>query len=217
MTTLIDAVGEQGLMFFGRTTASVSHELKNALAIIKESAGLLGDYMAMIDKGRPIASDRIKTITDRIEGQVLRSDHLIRSLNRFGHTIDNFAKELDVNEIVDLLAILSRRPAAMRQMTLECRPAPAPVLIVTTPFFLLVALGHCLEFALTLATAGDNIVMGVSEHETADIVLQLPSGFSPAFQAQYPSLDQADLLSRLGAAIDIDPAAGRIAMRLNTK
>ena len=83
MTTMIDAVGEQGLRFFGSTTASVSHELKNALAIIKESAGLLNDYMTMIDKGRPITPDRLRTVTARIEGQVQRSDQLIRSLNRF--------------------------------------------------------------------------------------------------------------------------------------
>ena len=32
-------VGQSGLTYFGRTTASISHELKNALAIIKENAG----------------------------------------------------------------------------------------------------------------------------------------------------------------------------------
>jgi C4-dicarboxylate-specific signal transduction histidine kinase len=49
-----DPIGDAGLQFFGRMSASISHELKNALAIIKENAGLLADYVAMMGKGTPI-------------------------------------------------------------------------------------------------------------------------------------------------------------------
>ena len=38
-----DSASELGLDFFGNMTASISHELKNALAIVNENAGLLGD------------------------------------------------------------------------------------------------------------------------------------------------------------------------------
>ena len=57
-----EPICEQGLRFFSATTASLSHELKNALAIIKENAGLLTDYMAMFEKGSPVAPDRLITV-----------------------------------------------------------------------------------------------------------------------------------------------------------
>ena len=44
-------IGEEGLRFFGTMTASISHELKNALSIINEGAGLLEDLAAMSARG----------------------------------------------------------------------------------------------------------------------------------------------------------------------
>jgi hypothetical protein len=38
-----DSLGRQGLQFFGKISASVSHEIKNVLAVIGENAGLLED------------------------------------------------------------------------------------------------------------------------------------------------------------------------------
>jgi hypothetical protein len=38
-------------------TASISHEIKNVMAIINESAGLLEDYSLMAEKGMPIDPD----------------------------------------------------------------------------------------------------------------------------------------------------------------
>jgi hypothetical protein len=41
-------------------TASISHEIKNVMAIINESAGLLEDYSLMAEKGMPIDPERLK-------------------------------------------------------------------------------------------------------------------------------------------------------------
>ena len=50
---------EMGLQFFGRMSASISHEIKNVLAIINENAGLLEDFSLMADRG---GADRFWTI-----------------------------------------------------------------------------------------------------------------------------------------------------------
>ena len=44
MNHLLDEEMGTGLQFFGKMTASISHEIKNVMAIINESAGLLDDY-----------------------------------------------------------------------------------------------------------------------------------------------------------------------------
>ena len=36
-------IAREGFQFFGKMSASISHEIKNALAIINENAGLLED------------------------------------------------------------------------------------------------------------------------------------------------------------------------------
>jgi hypothetical protein len=38
-----ELLGETGLQFFGKMSASISHEIKNVMAIINENAGLLED------------------------------------------------------------------------------------------------------------------------------------------------------------------------------
>ena len=46
--------GRESLQFFGKISASVSHEIKNVFAVINEAAGLLEDFTIMVDKGMPI-------------------------------------------------------------------------------------------------------------------------------------------------------------------
>ncbi|MBW1849305.1 MAG: sensor histidine kinase, partial [Deltaproteobacteria bacterium] len=41
MSSLKESLSNEDLIFFGKINASISHELKNVLAIISETAGLL--------------------------------------------------------------------------------------------------------------------------------------------------------------------------------
>ncbi len=43
MNSPIEFQNNEDLVFFGKVNASISHELKNILAIISEAAGLLND------------------------------------------------------------------------------------------------------------------------------------------------------------------------------
>jgi hypothetical protein len=45
--------GYDSLAFFGKVNASISHELKNVMAIISETTGLLGDLSEMARGGTP--------------------------------------------------------------------------------------------------------------------------------------------------------------------
>jgi C4-dicarboxylate-specific signal transduction histidine kinase len=156
-----DLIGEAGLRFFGRMSASISHEMKNALAIIRENSGLLNDYTEMIDKGISIEPERFKKVATRIAAQTQRVDTIIKNLNQFAHTVDNACKSVDLNQMLVLLVALSHRPAAMQQVTLVPRPSDSPVLITTAPFTLLNTLGLCLTFALQAVPPGEAMTLGV--------------------------------------------------------
>jgi signal transduction histidine kinase len=215
MTERPDLIGEAGLQFFGRMSASISHELKNALAIIKENAGLLSDYIHMMGKGMPVGPERFEKIAGRIESQTLRADAIIKNLNQFAHSVDVPAKSVDLNEILELLVALHRRPAAMRQVELGPRPAQSPVVVTTHPFMLLNLLGLILTHSLQAVPGGG----------TMTICLGLaPSGAEMAFgdlenladlaPDQFPGEHENVLLTALNAKAIIEPEACRIVVRL---
>jgi len=53
MNDSLDVREETALRFFGNISTSISHEIKNVLAIINENAGLLEDYNLHGRKGNP--------------------------------------------------------------------------------------------------------------------------------------------------------------------
>lgn len=57
-----------GIQFFGKMSASISHEIKNVLAVINENAGLLEDICFMADRGKPIDTPRLKKNSGRCQG-----------------------------------------------------------------------------------------------------------------------------------------------------
>lgn len=53
--------------FIARMT--VSHELKNVLAIVNENAGLLDDLLLLAAKGKPLNPERLQRLAVNIHGQ----------------------------------------------------------------------------------------------------------------------------------------------------
>ncbi len=138
-----------GPRFFGRMTASVSHEIKNVLAIVNEHAGLLEDLATMAEQGRPPAPERLQRIAGSILGQVRRADVIVRQLNRFAHSTDEVEAEVVLAEVVELMLALAARTAANRGVRLEL-VSGAVVRLRTRPFALEHVLWRCLERAMGL-------------------------------------------------------------------
>jgi C4-dicarboxylate-specific signal transduction histidine kinase len=218
MTGRPDPIGEAGLQFFGRMSASISHELKNVLAIIKENAGLLNDYLNMMSKGTPFDPERFQTVAQRIEAQTRRADTIIKYLNQFAHTVDNFDQSVDLNQVLDLLTALHRRPAAMQEVTLAANPADTPVLVTTSPFVLLTVLGLGVSFALHAVPKGNAMTLAVAHSDAGGcIIIGGLEGLAGLSMDGFPG-DRGDALAAaLDAEVKIEPAAGRITFVLPGK
>ena len=215
MTNKSDLTGEAGLLFFGRMSASISHELKNALAIIKENAGLLSDYIHMMGKGMSVAPDRFEKIAGRIEAQTRRADAIIKNLNQFAHSMDIPAKSVDLNDILELLVALHRRPAAMRQVELAPRAAGTAVMVTTNPFLLLNLLGLVLAHALHAVPAGGIMTLAVDVVESeAGFRFQDLRNFADLPAAHFPGEHENALLTALNAKAIIEPKACQIVVRM---
>jgi K+-sensing histidine kinase KdpD len=150
--------------------ASVTHDIKNSLATINENAGLLTDHAAMAMRGRPLDPERVDALAVRIMDQVKRANGLLKNMNRFAHSVDDFSKKVDLNDILKLVAALSVRFAAMSGTAVNVRPSSQPVLIETSPFGLLNTLFLCLEFALNSAGRGGSIELRPEKTDTGACV-----------------------------------------------
>lgn len=143
-----------GLRFFGAISASVTHELKNTFAIVRELSGLLGDLAAAANETSVTVTgfsvSRAGDISERIGKQVARADAIVKRMNAFSHSVDRRRAALDLREVVTLLAGLCRRFADMAKVELETRLPEKEIPVETDGFVLL----HALYLPLRRAIAG---------------------------------------------------------------
>jgi len=211
VTSRVDINGENALKFFGKMTASISHELKNVLAIINEKAGLLEDLCAMAEKGRPVDPERIKAVSEKVIKQVQRGDEIIRKLNSFAHCADESVCDVDLCEGIKLVSGLSGRIALMRGISLATDQMSDPVIINTNPFLLETLVWLFLDFAMD-AAGEEKTVSITAEKQHANVVVRFSrlKGLAGMQQKNFPGENEKSLLAVLKATADIDAAAGEI-------
>jgi signal transduction histidine kinase len=215
MSWKCDIIGETGLQFYGKTAASLSHEIKNALAIINENAGLLKDFTLMSKEGLPIDPERLMSVAEKVMTQVRRADGIVSNMNRFAHSVDESVKEVDLGGILEFVATLSRRLASMRGVALEPRRVTSPVMITTNPFFLQNLLSLCVDFAM--AAAGGEKTVGLLGEETengARVRLTGLEGLGEVPVDTFPAAREKVLLEALGAQLAVDTEAGQLVLSL---
>ena len=132
-----EIINQGGLRYFGDMTASISHEIKNSLAIMNENTGLLQDLLAASQNGRQLNLDQIDQIANRITKQVHRMNHITEKINLFSHSIDFPEKTIDVGEVLELAVSLGSRIASYRNIEIKPVLPERKIFITTQVFFLL--------------------------------------------------------------------------------
>ncbi len=118
--------------FMGAVTASITHELQNVLAIIQQSAGLMGDILDLSRK-ESLKSlglrkgfqyhDKFKTLIAAIGEQVERGTGLSEGLNRLAHVPDDHSGRSDLARAARLLFSLIGRIARKKRVEFVLEPA----------------------------------------------------------------------------------------------
>jgi C4-dicarboxylate-specific signal transduction histidine kinase len=130
-----DVMRAEYLAFVGKVSASLSHEIKNTLAIIGETSGLIRDLLEY----SPPPSDwetfpRFKDLLTSIAGQVDRSVTIVTRLNRFAHSMDDPMVSLELNELLQDINNLAQRFASLKEVRLETHPCNGRLPVKTDPF-----------------------------------------------------------------------------------
>jgi C4-dicarboxylate-specific signal transduction histidine kinase len=208
-----EVICETGLQFFGKMSASVSHEMKNVMAIINENAGLLDDLTVMAEKGVPLDPQRLKTQADRIMKQIRRGDEIVKGMNRFAHSVDERLRQTDLSDTLALMCTLSGRFASMRGVTLELEPPSTQVPIITNPFFLENLIWLCLDFAMGCAGAGKAVLLKVEKMEGgARIWFSKLRDLAKSEAVSFPGERETALLQALEAELVIHKEKGELSL-----
>ncbi|TWI74140.1 hypothetical protein LZ24_01080 [Desulfobotulus alkaliphilus] len=137
--------------FAGKITASVTHELRNVLAVIRETSGLMQDIMSLQDQGKKISGEeRIQSGFRAISDQIQRGSQLIDRLNRFAHSSDHPEESIDIQEAAADFFQLTERLCRIRRITLVPETRGNPIHITASKFYFYAALFQALEHCLSL-------------------------------------------------------------------
>lgn len=215
MTDHSRALAIEGLRFFGEMSASVTHEIKNVLAIINENAGLLEDMVAMSERGMTLAPDRLAGLAQSIHRQVARGDRIVKTMNRFAHSADHATETVDVFELLEFLSDLAARLIALKGAAPLVEVPSYPVTTVTSRFFLENLVWHCLCRAMEACPPDQAVSIAAKTiDDTVRIRFHGLAVDSFANGATMISSQEAALCRMLNAQITTDEKKGEIILVL---
>jgi len=136
------------IAFFGKITAATTHEMKNILAIIKESSGLMEDLLLISQNSPSPYQEKFQNSLSVIKNQVKRGVDLTDRLNRFAHNPDKTTSTVELFELSENLVMLSQRFATLKQVSLTIRHPNQAITIMTNPVQLQMALLASIECCL---------------------------------------------------------------------
>lgn len=152
-------LNDREIQFFGKITAGITHEMRNVLAIIRESCGLMDDILTLSKDAAFPHSEKFRNILKTIEQQILRGQDLATRLNRFAHSPDLQMTRIDLNEAAEQLVALAHRFARLRNVQMQMTSFSRPVQVETRPVQLQMALFTAIECCLHAMPAGGMITL----------------------------------------------------------
>jgi len=165
MKNAIEFQNNEDLAFFGKVNASISHELKNILAIISEAAGLLNDLTKMARKDGNFELDMIQTCSQDIVEEVQRGFATIKQMNTFSHSVDDSLKRMNLIEVLDLMIHVAGFLSFAGKVRFD-PPAEAAPIILTCPWRLQNLIYQALIYAFE--SVGPDGTIQVSLHPQKD-------------------------------------------------
>jgi hypothetical protein len=153
----MDNADDREIRFFGRVAASFTHELKNVLAIVKETAGLMEDLLALTPEGVFPHQPRFQRGVTTILEQVSRGVNLSTRMNRFAHSPDHAVAQVDLNETVDQVCLLAERFARIKGVGLGAVMAEKPPTILSCPVKVLLSVFKAYECCWNHLPSGSTV------------------------------------------------------------
>jgi signal transduction histidine kinase len=201
MTSSDEIRNNHDLAFFGKVNASISHELKNILAIISEAAGLLNDLTELAGRGKDIDPEMLRTCSHDIAEEIQRGFATIKQMNKFSHSVDDPFKSIDLIEVLALVIDLAGYLSFVGKVRFD-RPQEVPT-VLTCPFRLQNLLYQALVFAFE--SAGPEAEIQVTmQPETSGHVRIIFSGLGTKCDRLFPSDQTRRIADSIKVAVQVN-------------
>jgi signal transduction histidine kinase len=198
MNHTTDFENNEDLAFFGKVNASISHELKNNMAIISEAAGLLQDLTEMAVKGQKLDLEMLKSCSQDIIEEIQRGFAIIKQMNIFSHSVDEPVKEVDLVDVIDIMVALAKFLSFASKVRFDPIPEAASV-VLTRPFRLQNLIYQALVFAFESAGPDGQIELGIKSQPNGSAHITF-SGLGSSNGRSFAS----DRIKIMAASIGID-------------
>lgn len=162
-----------GIGFFAAVMASISHELKNRIAIMKEHAGLMRDYSAMALKGHEVNMERLGRLGTALSEQVVMADEIIKNMNQMAHSADDLFRTSDLNEILRLSTALAERTANRHRVKLQFRPSETDIPVTTATFFLMNLVWLCLSALFQIGDKERTVAISAEQLHGKNVLVRM--------------------------------------------
>jgi C4-dicarboxylate-specific signal transduction histidine kinase len=193
--------------FLAKITASTTHEIRNVLAIVKESAGLIDDLVRSFGKRGTLKEDKLFQAVGRIDAQVGRGAQLLTNLNRLAHGLDRASEPVDLGASAQQVASLSERFARQRRQTVQVRAPEAPLTATANALQLQMVLFAAVECCLEAMAEGGAVTIqphqsgGLPAVKVVGEIDSAPAPSDPTATAAWPRL--ATLGEDLNASVQV--------------
>jgi C4-dicarboxylate-specific signal transduction histidine kinase len=216
MSDRLAVIAENGLQFFGKVSASLSHEFRNVLATLYENAGLLEDLVLMAEKGMPLDAKRVKDLATRLKGQVRRGTEIADNMNRFAHSVDEPLASVNLYEMLDLVTSLAQRTASVHGVALQTRNAGPPLVIRIAPFGLENLIWLCLDLGMRAKLTEKTLTVAADPGETGACIRFRGFQGLREFREDDVSVQRLDGLARaVGAVVTLDEENKEIVLSIH--
>lgn len=161
--------------FMGTVTALTMHEMQNILAIIRESAGLMGDILkvnARVDfKHRPNMERTLEHIATHVD----RGKGLLEATSRLAHSPDDDLLDgCDLAVYARTVALLSERLVRLRGAAVDFTPASSALPVAVGALRVLMAGYRAVQWAVGGGVKDGVVRMNVEAGQEYHVLSLLP-------------------------------------------
>jgi C4-dicarboxylate-specific signal transduction histidine kinase len=202
---------DRGAAFVARVTAGTTHEIRNILAIVKESAGLIEDLIFAFKKRGSLDQEKLTRSLERIDAQVARGTALLAHLNRFAHSLDHVQDAIDVTQEIQQVVSLCQFRARRRRHVLEVQPGGRNLTVEIDPFRFQMSLFGAVECCLEQLPEGSTVSISADRRDDRPTVEFTGRGGD---DAALPAPTEAkgwsplvELADGLGASVELTESA----------
>ncbi len=190
--------------FLGKVTASVSHELQNVFAIIKETSGLMEDIVSLHQGAvPPELAEKLSTCISSVMKQIDRGVGITSNLNGFAHTTDSLSGSVDLLVVIERVVFLAKRLFLNEGLEVEITDSDPSISILTEPVLLQALVYKCILYSGLFCSEGV-VHIAVKNNIAVRIQIERPTdGFVKSLDKDGLWLRLNEIAEQLNAEIKI--------------